>query len=335
MALRVFQTARAGLEATRGTNVVPTRILYDEEIGHEQEKMIIRSPVLRNSYFPVYSASGGQETNTITRSGRVSYDDLIWDANTHIKAVAAGTAGGTGEATAFTWDFTPTSATDDIKSATIQMGFGDTLATAPGLELGYCVGNEFTLTFSKDDDSAVRYSSSMMSPESAAQITAFTGTLSDRTVRVASAINTQTFIDTGTIGTTADTKVVSVEWTLTNGFVNLYTLNNSANAEGTFRPEHRTWTATIVRQYVNDSEWDAHLAPTVKKIRVRTQGDIIAGATTSRYRIDLDLYGVYTARSWGDVDGIITEELTLEPVYDTTAATDFKLSVVNATASIT
>ncbi|MCI0581848.1 MAG: hypothetical protein L0227_02965, partial [Chloroflexi bacterium] len=55
----------------------------------------------------------------------------------------------------------------------------------------------------------------------------------------------------------------------------------------------------------------------------------------SNYKIDLDLYGAYTGRTWSEVDGLGIETFTLSPVYDTTATTDMSLVVVNATASIT
>lgn len=328
MALRVFTSARAGLESTRGTNVTPTRLVYAEEWTHDQRKTIIRSSELRNSYSPVYSAAAGVEVNTVEASGRLSFDDAIWWANTHIKAVASGTGAGADK----TWTFLPTHTSDDLKTATLQLGYSDTIGTAPGMELGYCLGDQLTLRFAKDDDAAVRFTGRFMSPEAATQITAFTGALSDRTTITASNNGTQVFIDAATIGSTADANVVSVEWTLNNNPVNLYTLNNSANAQDTFRPNHRTWQATITRYYRNDNEWDAYLAATERKIRVRCLGPSLGG---SNYKIDLDLYGHYTARSVVDTDGLKFEQFTFEPVYDTTATTDFQLVVVNATASIT
>jgi hypothetical protein len=37
MALRVFQSARAALESTRGTGLTPTRLVYFEEGGFKQD----------------------------------------------------------------------------------------------------------------------------------------------------------------------------------------------------------------------------------------------------------------------------------------------------------
>lgn len=329
MALRVFQSWRAALESTRGTNLTPTRICYAEEASHEQEVATIRPAELRNSYFGHFQASAGPERNRLNFSGRVSYDDIIWWANLFCKGVASGTGGGADK----TWDFTPTAASDDVKTATIQLAYADTIATAPGIELGYCMGDTFTLHFEKNDDGAATFEASLISPEAATQITAFTGSLSDRTVTLASCNGTRLFSDPGgTIGTTADDTFVSLDWTLNLGPVPFYTLNNSTAATNAYRPNHRTWTATLVRQFTNDTYWDDYVDKTVQKIRCRTLGPSLGG---SNYKIDLDLYGVFTNRTYSDVDGVITEELTLEPVYDTTAGTDFDLIVVNATSSIT
>jgi hypothetical protein len=163
----------------------------------------------------------------------------------------------------------------------------------------------------------------------ATQITAFTGSLSDRVVTYASTNNTTVYSDPGgTIGATADSYIIAVDWTLSLNPVPLYTLDATTAAKAIYRPQHRTWTATVTRQFFNDTHWDDYVDKTVQKIRVKTS----SGATRN---IQLDLYGVYTARSWSEVDGIITEELTLEPVYDTTSTSDHNLVVVCDEATVT
>jgi hypothetical protein len=329
MALQVFQTSRAALEAVRGTNLTPTRILYAETMAHEQDVATIKPDELRNSYNPNYSASAGPERNALLYSGRVSFDDLIWWANLFLKGVASGTGAGADK----TWTFLPTAASDDVKTATIQMGYSDTIATAPGIELGYCMGESLTLHFEKNDDGAVTFDARLISPEAATQITSFTGALSDRTVVAASANGTQLFADQASaIGTTADSTFVSLDWRLNLGPVPFYTLNNSVAATNAYRPTWRRWEATLVRQFTSDLYWDDYSDKTVQKIRCRTLGPVLGG---SNYKIDLDLYGVITSRRMADVEGVITEELTLSQIYDTTAAADHQLVVVNATAAIT
>lgn len=328
MALQVFTSARAALEATRGTDLTPTRLIYGESFTHDHEVATIRPEERRNSYEGFYSAAAGPERSALEISGRVSYDDLIWHANLFYKAVASGTGAGADK----TWTFTPTNTSDDVKTATIQLGYSDTIATAPGIKLNYCMGDTFNLHFEKNDDGAATFSSRFMSAKALTQITAFTGALSDRTVTLASCNNTVVYIDAATIGTTADSKVVSVDYTLNLNPVAFYALDGTTAAASIERPNVRTWSATITRQYNAATEFTAYQNKTVRKVRVRTTGPTLGA---SNYKIDLDMYGVWTSRSWSDVDGIITEQLTLEPVFDTTTSTSTSLVVVNATASIT
>ncbi len=332
MALHIFRSARAALESVRGTDLTPTRLIYQDEVEHQQEVATIRPQQLRNSYVGWYSAAAGTETNTLRRSGALSYNDAVWDLNTHVKAVASGTGAGADK----TWTFLPTHTSDDIKSATVQLAYSDGLgATQPGVKLNYCLGDEYRIKWDKAGDGIVSFASQMVSPKAATQITAFTGSLSDRTVTLISATGTVVTVDTTTIGTTTDNYWTDVEWTLTNGYTNLYTLNNTTAAQDTFRPMARAWKLEGTRYYAGgtaDTEWDAYIAKTVRKIRIKTTGPALGG---SNYSIQLDLYGVYTAMEWGETDGLGMHKFTLEPIYDATALTDFQAIVVTSESAIT
>jgi len=67
-------------------------------------------------------------------------------------------------------------------------------------------------------------------------------------------------------------------------------------------------------------------------VRVLTTGPVLG---TSTYLVQQDMYGVYTARDWAEVNGIVTEVLTLEPVFDTTSSTSTSMSVTANVAAIT
>lgn len=327
MALLTLQSARAALESVRGTNLTPTRLLYFDEGSHDQAVATIRPAERRNSYFEGFRSYPGIERNTLRFAGAATFDDLIWYGNTHIKAVSSGTGAGADK----TWTFVPTAATDDIKSATVQFGYADGIgATAPAWELGGCLGEELTLTWAKG--STLRYASSLMTAEGASQISAFTGSLSDRSTVDALGTATSVYIDASTIGSTADGDILEASWVLTNGWVYLDTLNGTNTAKELLRPRPRTWRLQLTRYYRNDTELDAYVAKTLRKIRLRSLGPALGG---SNYSATLDVYGIPDAYEKAEADGIGVERLTLLPQYDTTATTDFSLTVVNATASIT
>lgn len=329
MGVEVLISARAALEATRNTPVAPTRKLYFETGMHAQEVATIRPKEQRRSYFESYRAYPGLERDSLDFAGDVTYDDLPWWGNTHIKALAAGTAGGAGDTAAITWLFTPSAAVDDLKSATVEFDLdGPTLWSIPG-----CLGNELSLGFKKGEE--VKFTSKMMTAKGATQIAAFTGTGPDRVVESALGTTAKVFTDGSAIGTTED-DVESATFKLMNRFVHRDALDGTAVAKELKRPQARGWELEVSRYFATDAELDAYIAKTERKVRIQTEGSVIAGtASNIKRRLRLDCYGIWDKHVWAKVDGMIYARMTLVPLYDATAATDFSLEVVNAVASIT
>lgn len=327
--LQVFTSARAALESTRGTNLTPTRIIYAEDFELQHDVATIRPEELRASYEGFFQATAGPEKSMVTMTGRMSYDDLIWHANMFYKAVPTPTGAGADR----TWAFLPTNTSDDVKTHTLQLGDAASIAAAaPGVQLNYGMGDELNLHYEKNDDGALTFSARYMYSKALTQITAFTGALSDRTTVPVSCNNTVVKIDTATIGTTTDSSVVAVDFTLNLNPVAFYALDGTLAAQASYRPAHRTWKAEVTRQYSSATEFTAYVAKTVRKIRILTTGAVLGA---SNYSVTQDLYGVWTDRKYSEVDGIITEVLTLEPVYDTTSTSSTSLTVVNASTTIT
>lgn len=327
MALQTLLSARAGLESVRNTGVTPTRLVYFDQGTHEQQVATIRPTEKRATYFGAFRSYPGIERNTLRFGGAATFDDLIWWANLHIKAVAAGTGAGADK----TWAFVPSASTDDLKSATMEFGYADNIgATAPAWSIAGCLGEELTLTWAKD--STLSYGSTLMSAKGATQISAFTGALSDRTTVDALGTLTTISVDASTIGTTQDGDLMEASWVLTNGLGYLDTLDGSNVAKELLRPKPRTFRLQLSRYYRNDTELDGYIAKTLRKIRIQTTGPVLGG---SNYKVTLNVYGITDGYEKAEVDGIGVERLTILPQYDGTATTDFSLTVVNASAAIT
>ena len=329
MSVQTLFSARAGLEASRGADTTPTRLIYFDTATHDQKIAIQRPKERRASFVQAFRSYPGIERNTLKFGGDVTYDDLIWWLNLHVKAVAAGTGAGADK----TWTFLPTHTSDDLKSTSVQFGYTDGIgATRPAWKLIGLLGNELSITVTKS--APWSFESTLLTASAATQITAFTGALSDRAVVSALGTTTQMYIDPTTIGTTADNDILEAKWSLSNGFVYLDTLNNSAVAQEIDRTEPKDWKLELTRYYRNDTELDALIAGTVRKIRLQTTGPVLGG---SAYRIRLDLYGVYDGDQYEktEVDGLGVEKFVLVPQYDATALTDMTIEVVNASASIT
>jgi hypothetical protein len=326
---KIWTHARADIEATRGAGGTPDLKVIFDELTHEQSIDTIYPTRLSGSYEDHYDAVAGTQTNRIVATGLVDFNQMILWGNVFFKGLTTGVGAGADK----TYAFLPNATTDDLKTLMMQVGMTDSLsATQPGWQIPYLVGQEFKLGYSKAPGSpGITFSSTLISPASATDITAFTGAAPEPTLQLASHINTQVTIDSSTLGSTVDNFVTTIDFTLTNNWVSLYSLNNTANAQDTFRPNAVSWNAVITRYWANDTEYEAWKIKTPRKIRIRTLGAVLGA---SNYKIDLELYGVYTGRTWTEVDGLRMEQLTLSPRYDTTAATSKNLTVVGSLATI-
>jgi hypothetical protein len=297
--------------------------------SHKQDIDTIYPEEIRGSYEAHYTSAAGAEVNSFEIEGPMDIDAMVWWANIHMKSATPTGAGGDR-----TWTFLPTLTSDDQKSATIQFGYTDTIgASNPGVSIPYCLGNELTLMWEKAPGSnGATFKSSIISPKTATQITAFTGTGTYTTSELAKAGTTVITIDPTTIGTTTDNDIVSVEWTYKSGYVNLYTLNNTYTAQDAYRPNPLEWELKLKRYIRNDNEWDRYVDKAKRKIRIKSTGSVLGA---SFYSIALDCYGTLADRSTTEDEGIGYEELTYKGLYDTTLVGTCQLVIVSALTTIT
>ena len=325
----IFTSLRAALETTRGTGVNPTRILEQTDFQHNPDVATVRPSERRGSYFAYYRAAAGREQHEVTFGGNLSYQQAAWLGNVAILGVATGT-GGTADKT---YAFLPASATDNVKSATLEFGYDTVLsATQPGFRLVYAVCDELTLTFDKASAEGVTFATTMHSPKAATQLSAFGGSPTALVTNAVTPTQVTAYLDTATIGTTPDPYVATAEFTLTNEWTDLDTLNGTTAAQDTFRVGGRTFTLAVTRYKINDTELDAYNAKTIRKARIKAVGPVLG---SSNHSLTVDCYGVWTGYENTSVDGLVMETLTLEGVYDSTATTDFRMDVVTDTTTIT
>lgn len=331
MALQVFESARAKIEASRGAGGTPVRILSFTDLSYPQTVNTIRPEEFRSNYSGFFQAAPGTEQNALQMSGNLDFSTAAWLGQVYVKGGVSATLATSVSGTAYTYSFVPSGTADDLSTLSVEAGYGDDAAATAAVRLAYVGGNELTLRFNKAD-STITYDAGLLSASTATKIATFTGTPTSPTTTLLSTSTTQVYIDTGTIGTTADPQIMSAEWSLSNGWQPLYTLNNTTAAQAVYRPNHRTWTLRLTRYFKSGAQWDAYTAKTTQKIRVLTTGAALGTAT---YRMALDCYGVLTGREVADSDGLGVETLTYEPIYDTTLGADFSWSVTSADVSIT
>ena len=328
MSLKTLTSARTAIEPSRGSVTTCTRLLYAADMSWNQTIGTITPAELRNTYYPGFRSYPGLENAAFTFSGDVVYDDMAFWMSMAVK----GGVTGTGAADGKTWAFTPTAASDDLKSFTLEASWVDNLAVYGNRWPGVMV-DEFGLKWEKDK--AVAWNAKCTTFKPAVAITAYTGgALSDRTSVTALGTTAVVTIDAagGTIGTTPDSSVVSAEFTLKNQLVELNTLDGTAVGQALYRPKPRDVQLKLTRYLSSIAELTAYIGKTERKIRVKTTGPAI---NAGFYSLALDFYGIPTDHKWADVNGLIVEEVTYDPIYDSGPGTDFLFSLVNSIASIT
>ncbi len=311
---------RGALESTKGTDLTPTRILYPTAVKPKRGvDSIVISP-LRASFRPNRMVYPGMDVSSLSIEGPALYDELAFWLSLAVKGGLSGTGAGADK----TWAFTPSNATDDLKSATLQWGVP---GSATLWKLNYLMASGLTLTFRKS--AAIEYAIDLVTPKAPVEIGAFTGSLTDLAHVAALGTTTAVYIDSTTIGSTADPNVVDVEWKLDNSLV----VTNALNATGTgievARPNPVKWELSLTRLFQTNAERTAYYAKTERKIRIVATGPALGG---SNYKLQLDTWGVIDNVEEADVDGVGAEKITLIPLEDT--AKDYEISLVNSLASI-
>jgi hypothetical protein len=324
MAVKVLTTARTAIEATAGSSMgTATRLLYFAEGTHEQVVATIAPTELRNSYFRQFRAYPGIETNDFAFSGDATYDDLgFW-----LNLVMQGGGTATGATADKTWTFlaNPNAAGTDVKSLTVEFGYGDLISTVGWKVPGVYV-DEFSLKFAKD--AAVTYDAKCLATGAATQIQAFTGTLSDRTNITITGPTMKAYVDSTTLGSTLDPNVMAAEFSIKQGWTRQYGMDGTAVARGMLHGDTREVALTLTRYFANKTELDTYLLKTPRKVRLSTVGPTLAATT---YSLVLDFVGIPDTHKVAEADGLIVAEIGLTGYYDSGIAGDHKAVLVNAT----
>jgi len=332
--VHVLASARAGLESTRGTEVDPTRIIYFRSGAHVQDVGTVIPSEAWGNFTPNRRAYPGLERNTFNIAGDFTYTDAHWWLNHAIDAEATGSLSDT---SAYTWTFTPVHTSDALKSSSWEMSYVDFISTW-GISVPGVVVNKLKVTWTKavgGEETGVSFEAELMSASAGTQITSFGGSLSDRTIVNAIGTGWATYLDSSTMGSTADTRINQATWEVDNGFVYRDGANASGVAVEIVRAKKRMAKVTMQRYFSNKTELDAYIAKTTRLFRSKVTGSL-AGAASALHTIQLDYVGVPVVHDKTvDVDGLVYANIELEPLYSTAGSinSDQKWTVINTDSS--
>jgi hypothetical protein len=342
-------TARAALGATEAASTTPTRLMYFgapsniDTTGLQQFETIedrlawAKADGLRNLY-------NGMESNTFRVSSvPASYEDFGFVLATVPGVVSgAGTGAGTPTTTdtsAYTRTFTP-SQTVTAYGATggydmfLEVGPNDLVGTVAQSVAGLRV-SEWALHFNRrasGTDTGCSYDMTWMSHKAEVDITAFTGSLSDRTQTLALGTQFKAYIDTSTMGSTADTEVIAADFTYSRP----PTMHPGADGTGNYTsmhfPNQVQTHLSITRKFSNKTELNAYTAKTLRKVRLLCEGGLI-GAVSAKNTIQLDFIGKTVGHQVVDVDGIWYATLELDGLYDSTQLASWKVTTISTVSA--
>ena len=326
----VLQKSQAGIESTRGTNVAATRKLY-AQITPTYERPLMDFSDQTGTYFDRRRVAYGRERVSFNAVDIGTYEDLAWWMQFGLKGGVTGAVTGT---TGYKYEFTPTAASDDLKSMTLEYG-------EPGnvYESGQVMASSWTLRGDSDNDNEPGWMLDMSLMGRDRATSSYTSAIADRTTEVILARGTKLYIDDagGTIGTTQMSgKLVDFSVTCDLGlhfkaFMEDET-NMAANKVG--RGAMRV-NGQFTLEFDSDTEFAKYraAAPAQRLIRLKREGTAIAGGTAVKTAI-VDLYGYWSSISFGDREGNLTATFGFAGFYDSTAATMIRVEVINALTTL-
>jgi hypothetical protein len=332
----ILRKVQAGLESTRGTSVAATRKVY-AICSPSYEKPLAAMPDQTGTYAARRRPAYGRERVGLTATDAVSYEDLAWWFQMALKGGVSGVAGATTNAAAYTYTFSPSTATDDLKSATFEVG-------EPGnpYEIDQCMVNSWTLRIDPDNDAEPTWMLDLEMLGRTMTPTSYTAALADRTTELVLARGTKIYVDEpgGTIGGTQVTgRLINASITGNNSLTyKAFMEDEAAMAANRVGRGERFYDAQFTVEFDSDNDamgFDNLRAGTKRLIRIQREGAVVTGVgATAKKKVEIDMHGYMSAISWGDRAGNMTATISLQAFYDAAAGFDLKATVINELATL-
>jgi len=326
MAVNQLLKLVGALESTAGSAATATRVLYANEATPSQEITSIANTTLRGNYFETYEINPGIERNGLNIAGPVLYNQIPFWLETAVK----GGVSASGTVAPYTWAYTPNSGTANApKTFTAEWGWADGGTVVPTYLLAGCATDELSISYVKDE--AVSFTATTIAAGTVALGTAYSASPADTTQVSVLGVDAAVYIDATTIGSSADTSVQEATFTLTRGLVRRDVLDGTSAAVDTVAPVARQARLEIVRYFTNRNELDKFLLKSERKIRIAVTGPTLGAGN---YEFTLDFYGVADTHEIAEVDGVIVANITYRGIVDSSASTDFSITVKNNLSTI-
>lgn len=329
----ILLRAQAALETTRGTDLAATRKVY-AQITPSYQRPLLDFQDTSGTFHARRRVGYAREKAGLTATDICTYEDLPWWLQMVVKGGVTATGDG-GSPPAYPYVFNPTITSDDLKSATFEIG-----DVGNPYELHQCMANSATLRMDADNDSEPTW---MLDVEMIARdmmAGTFTGALTDRSTEVINARGTKLYIDDagGTMGTTQVTgSLISASITINNNIhFKAFAEDTTYVAADRVGRGAQEINAQFTFEFDSDTEFAKYRnsTPQQRLIRLESTGSQIHTGPTVNKRMRIDMWGYWNSWSRGDREGNLTATFGFAGFYDVTAAKTFQIEVVNALATL-
>lgn len=325
----ILRLTQAGIESTRGTGVAATRKVY-AQVSPSFERAIREFTDTSGSYAARRRLAYQRQRVSFAVTELLSYEDWAWWLQLAVKGGVTGVTDGGSPAPGYTYTFTPSLATDDLKSITLEWNH-----VGNAYESTQVMVNSFTIRIDPDNEGGWMLDADLLARDLAT--TTHTGAISDRSTEVIKAPTTKLYIDDTTIGSTQVTaKLISASVTGNNNIhFKAFAEDEAAFAANKVGRGQRTYNAQIVLEFDSDTEFAKYRAAagTKRYVRLLTEGSEIHNAPAYKTS-QIDMNGYWESISWGNREGNIIATFGLSCFYDAVSGYDAKFTVINALATL-
>lgn len=309
---------------TRGTQHSATTALpiISGDLNHHREtsrRIEQRNNFIRNWRAPIVTkefaeVSGMEVIPTFEEAG--------WYLGCALKKVQTGT---TSASTVKTYTYSTTQASDDLQTATLEVGddtsaFFVPFAVINRLVMGWEEGGPLTMTMD-------------WLGQRAAIASTFSSGLTLATSEEINPAEAFAYIDATTLGTTAAAHVQAMQFTIDNHFVQHWAPDGLYYPNDVYRSEPRSMEVEGTFDFPNTTEYIAFASTTERKIRVKINGSTITSSSPATPKsLQFDAYVYWDEAPFQKGDGRTQLRFRGETTYDATATNDWQVVLASGTA---
>lgn len=319
-----IQKLQYGVESVAGTLVPATRVV-DHYAGTAKFRRDMENITVRNagSFATAHRGYAGQETTEVDWEASATYDRLTDYGALFFDKVNTGTGSGATR----TWTFTPSDTADNLARYSLEWG-GTNFPSA--YTLTGATGKSLAIGIKPNDPWRVK--------ATLAGVRTQTGSLTSAlslpsTMQGDDVLWTQTSVyisGTGSAyGATQMTgRIFAADFTLTNGTQPLHTLDGVAYPASVLLTKNRELGVKIIAAYDSQDQYTATFASTTQRVQLK--------AVSGSKSVSLNINGYWESIPFGENNGVITTELNLLGLYDSTGiASDLQMVLVNGVTTLT